>query len=54
MRKAKYVRATTPAGTNIFAELNPSYKWFKTSGIISHGEVGEICRAVSASRLRAR
>ena len=29
------------AGTDILAELNPSYKWFKTSGIISPGEVGQ-------------
>src|SRR6185437_13900852 len=34
VRKAKYVRATSGAGTNIFAELDPGYKWFKTSGII--------------------
>ncbi len=41
VRKATYVRATTPAGTDIHAEMNPEYKWFKTSGIISHGEVGQ-------------
>ena len=35
VRKATYVRATTAAGTDIRAELNPEYKWFKTSGIIS-------------------
>ena len=42
VRKAKYVRATTPAGTNIFAELEPEYKWFKTSGIISPEKWGNL------------
>ncbi len=42
VRKAKYVRATTPAGTNMFAELNPEYKWFKTSGIISTEKWGNL------------
>ncbi len=32
---AKQIRATTPAGTDIVAEMNPNYKWIKTSGIIS-------------------
>lgn len=42
VRKAKYVRATSAAGTNIFAELEPSYKWFKTSGIISPEKWGNL------------
>lgn len=42
VRKAKYVRATTPAGTNIFAELDPEYRWFKTSGIISPEKWGNL------------
>lgn len=42
VRAAKYVRATSPAGTNIFAELEPSYKWFKTSGIISPEKWGNL------------
>ena len=42
VRKAKHVRATTPAGTNIFAELEPEYKWFKTSGIISPEKWGNL------------
>ena len=29
------VRARTAAGTDIVADLNPNYKWLKTSGIIS-------------------
>jgi leucyl aminopeptidase (aminopeptidase T) len=32
---AKQIRATTPAGTDIVADMNPNYKWIKTSGIIS-------------------
>ena len=32
---AKQIRATTAAGTDIVADLNPNYKWVKTSGIIS-------------------
>jgi aminopeptidase len=32
---ARRVRATTDAGTDIVADMNPDYKWVKTSGIIS-------------------
>ena len=42
VRKATYVRATTPAGTAIRAEMEPSYKWFKTSGIISTEKWGNL------------
>ncbi len=42
VRKAQYVRATTPGGTNIFTELEPEYKWFKTSGIISPEKWGNL------------
>jgi len=42
VRKASYVRATTAAGTDIRAELNPAYKWFKTSGIISAEKWGNL------------
>jgi len=42
VRTAKYVRATSGAGTNIFAELEPAYKWFKTSGIISPEKWGNL------------
>ena len=34
-RAAAFVRAKTPAGTDLTAEMNPKYKWLKTSGIIS-------------------
>jgi aminopeptidase len=37
LRAATYIRATTPAGTDIHAQLSPAYRWFKTSGIISPG-----------------
>jgi aminopeptidase len=40
--KATAVRATTAAGTDIRAELNPSYKWLKTSGIISPDKWGNL------------
>ncbi len=42
VRKASYVRATTPAGTDIHAEMNPAYRWFKTSGIISTEKWGNL------------
>jgi leucyl aminopeptidase (aminopeptidase T) len=42
VRVASYVRATTAAGTDIRAELNPNYKWFKTSGIISPEKWGNL------------
>ncbi len=42
VRKATYVRATTPAGTDIHAQLNPQYRWFKTSGIISTEKWGNL------------
>jgi len=40
--KAKQVRATTPAGTDIVADMNPDYKWVKTSGIISTSKWGNL------------
>ena len=42
VRRASYIRATTAAGTNIRAELNPEYKWLKTSGIISREKWGNL------------
>ncbi|HZL28416.1 MAG TPA: aminopeptidase, partial [Acidobacteriaceae bacterium] len=42
VRQATYVRATTAAGTDIRADLNPAYKWFKTSGIISPEKWGNL------------
>ena len=42
VRKATYVRATTPAGTDLHVELSPEYRWFKTSGIISKEKWGNL------------
>jgi aminopeptidase len=42
VRAATYLRATTPAGTDIHAQLNPDYRWFKTSGIISPEKWGNL------------
>jgi aminopeptidase len=42
VRASTYVHATTAAGTDIRAELNPNYKWFKTSGIISTEKWGNL------------
>lgn len=42
VRRARRIRATTPAGTSITAEMNPDYKWFKTSGIISPEKWGNL------------
>jgi aminopeptidase len=40
--KARRVRACTAAGTDITADLNPAYKWLKTSGIISQNTWGNL------------
>jgi leucyl aminopeptidase (aminopeptidase T) len=42
VRRASYIRATTAAGTEIRADLNPGYKWLKTSGIISREKWGNL------------
>jgi len=42
VRKAKQIRAKTPAGTDLVADLNPSYRWVKTSGIISPEKWGNL------------
>jgi leucyl aminopeptidase (aminopeptidase T) len=42
VRKARRVRATTAAGTNLTADLNPNYRWLKTSGIISPEKWGNL------------
>jgi len=42
VRRATRIRATTAAGTDITAEMNPGYKWFKTSGIISPEKWGNL------------
>jgi aminopeptidase len=40
--KAKEIRATTPCGTDITGQMNPNYKWVKTSGIISRNKWGNL------------
>jgi len=42
VRRAKQVRAKTPAGTDLTADLNPEYRWLKTSGIISPDKWGNL------------
>jgi aminopeptidase len=42
VNRAAYIRATTAAGTDIRCDLNPSYKWLKTSGIISREKWGNL------------
>jgi aminopeptidase len=40
--KAKQIRAKTAAGTDLVADLNPNYRWVKTSGIISPEKWGNL------------
>ena len=42
VRRAVRIRATTAAGTSIVSNMNPDYKWFKTSGIISPEKWGNL------------
>jgi aminopeptidase len=42
VRRAKQIRAKTPAGTDLVADLNPNYHWLKTSGIISPDKWGNL------------
>jgi aminopeptidase len=42
VRKAKQVRAKTAAGTDLVADLNPNYRWVKTSGLISPDKGGNL------------
>jgi aminopeptidase len=42
VRVAKQIRATTPAGTDLTADLNSNYHWVKTSGIISRDKWGNL------------
>jgi len=40
--KARFIRAVTPAGTDIRADLTTDYKWVRTSGIISCDKWGNL------------
>src|SRR5271156_1781327 len=42
VRRARQVRAKTAAGTDLVADLNPAYRWLKTSGIISPEKWGNL------------
>src|SRR3954469_11838147 len=42
VRKASKIQAKTAAGTDLTADLNPNYKWLKTSGIISPEKWGNL------------
>jgi leucyl aminopeptidase (aminopeptidase T) len=42
VRVAHRVRATTPAGSDFTATLDPRYKWLKTSGLISPDKWGNL------------
>ena len=42
VRGAKQIRAKTAAGTDLVADLNPNYRWVKTSGIISAEKWGNL------------
>ena len=42
VQPARTIRARTNAGTDITADLNPGYKWLKTSGIISPDKWGNL------------
>ena len=42
VNKSRRIRATTPAGTDIQADLTPDYKWIKTSGLISREKWGNL------------
>src|SRR5277367_2217699 len=40
--KAKQIRAKTPSGTDLLADLNPNYRWVKTSGMITTEKWGNL------------
>jgi leucyl aminopeptidase (aminopeptidase T) len=42
VRKASTIRAKTAAGTDLTADLNPNYRWLKTSGIITPEKWGNL------------
>jgi aminopeptidase len=42
VQRARQIRAKTVAGTDLLADLNPNYRWIKTSGIISPDKWGNL------------
>lgn len=39
---SRQIRATTPAGTDLTADISPNYHWLKTSGIITPAKWGNL------------
>jgi leucyl aminopeptidase (aminopeptidase T) len=39
---SRQIRCTTPAGTDMVADLSPDYKWIKTSGLITREKWGNL------------
>ena len=42
VRQARTIKASTPAGTEITAAMDPSLRWIKTSGLISRDKWGNL------------
>jgi len=42
VRRARTIRATTPAGTDLTAALDPALRWIKTSGLITTEKWGNL------------
>ena len=42
VQPAREIRATTPAGSDFHARLNPEFRWVKTSGLISPDKWGNL------------
>src|SRR5581483_9899101 len=42
VKVARVIEARTPAGTDLRAELEPTFRWLKTSGIISPEKWGNL------------
>ena len=42
VRVAKQIKAKTPAGSDFVADLEPTYRWLKTSGLISPDKWGNL------------
>ncbi|MCS7024596.1 MAG: aminopeptidase [Bryobacteraceae bacterium] len=42
VRRASFIRARTPAGTDLLARISPHYNWLKTSGLITPAKWGNL------------
>jgi aminopeptidase len=54
VKGAKFIRATTPSGTDVRAELSPDYKWISTSGIIRPEKWGAELTPASVAAIAAK